>query len=70
MNPKILELFVQAGGYVEIDDVTRDEFTYTENLDVEKFAKLIVKECAELAGCNGHVSGFTLGELIKDYFGD
>jgi hypothetical protein len=38
-----------------------------EGLDL--FAELIIKECAELAGCNSHVSGFTLGDLIKDHFG-
>lgn len=37
--------------------------------EVQKFAELIVKECAELAGCNGHVSGFGLGDLIKEHFG-
>ena len=36
---------------------------------IEAFAKLIVKECAEVAGCNGHVSGFSLGDLIKEHFG-
>ena len=35
----------------------------------EKFAELIVRECAEIAGCNGHVSGFALGDLIKKHFG-
>ena len=35
----------------------------------EKFAELIVRECAEVAGCNGHVSGFTLGDLIREHFG-
>jgi hypothetical protein len=35
----------------------------------EKFAELIVKECADVAGCNGHVSGFALGDLIKEHFG-
>lgn len=33
-----------------------------------KFAELIVNECAEVAGCNGHVSGFELGDLIKKHF--
>ena len=36
---------------------------------LEKFAELIVRECAELAGCNAHVSGFALGDLIKEHFG-
>jgi len=35
----------------------------------EKFAELIVRECADVAGCNGHVSGFALGDLIKEHFG-
>jgi hypothetical protein len=35
----------------------------------EKFAELIIKECADVAGCNGHVSGFALGDLIKEHFG-
>jgi hypothetical protein len=39
------------------------------NSFAEKFAELIVRECAEVAGCNGHVSGFSLGDLIKEHFG-
>jgi hypothetical protein len=38
-----------------------------EGLDL--FAQLIIKECAEVAGCNSHVSGFALGDLIKQHFG-
>jgi hypothetical protein len=34
-----------------------------------EFAKLIIKECAEIVSCNGHVSGFALGDLIKEHFG-
>jgi hypothetical protein len=68
MNETIKELFKSAGGSVVIEDVTQDEWTFTENLDVEKFANLIIKECAEVAGCNGHVSGFMLGDLIKQHF--
>jgi hypothetical protein len=33
-----------------------------------KFAELIIHECAEVAGCNAHVSGFALGDLIKEHF--
>jgi hypothetical protein len=39
------------------------------HFDQEQFAELIVRECAEVAGCNGHVSGFTLGDMIKQHFG-
>lgn len=34
-----------------------------------KLAELIVDECANLAACNGHVSGFSLHDLIKEHFG-
>ena len=36
---------------------------------IERFAKVIVQECAEVAGCNFHVSGFELGDLMKKHFG-
>jgi len=35
----------------------------------DKFAELIVKECAEVAHCNFHVDGLTMGVLIKEHFG-
>ena len=35
----------------------------------EKFAELIVKECAEVAHCNFHVDGLTLGNIMKEHFG-
>ena len=61
MNERFKELFIQV----------RNE---SENMrwnieDAETFAELIVGECAEVAGCNGHVSGFALGDLIKQHFG-
>ena len=36
---------------------------------LEKYAELIVEECAEVAGCNGHVTGFALADLIRQHFG-
>ncbi len=35
----------------------------------EKFAELIVRECAEVAHCNFHVDGLTLGNIMKEHFG-
>ena len=55
MNERIKELAEQIYGSAHHDDF--------------KFAELIVRECAEVAGCNGHVSGFSLGDLIKEHFG-
>jgi hypothetical protein len=37
--------------------------------ELAKFAELIVRECVEVAGCNGHVSGYALGDLFKERFG-
>ena len=37
--------------------------------NVEKLIEHIVCECVELAACNGHVSGFALGDLMKEHFG-
>jgi hypothetical protein len=36
---------------------------------LEKFAELIVRECAEVAHCNFHVDGLTLGNIMKEHFG-
>jgi hypothetical protein len=53
MNERIKELARQAG--VDFGSVTQDYFgewfpaiTSTEKIDFEKFAELIVRECAEL----------------------
>ena len=68
MNERIKELLAQA-----YDQAVPETWTTlsSEQLErvYEKFAELIVRECAEVAGCNGHVSGFTLGDLIKEHFG-
>ena len=66
MNDRIKELAAQAEIYADaILDAGGDFLIpYTE-----KFAELIVRECAGIAGCNGHVSGFSLGDLIKQHFG-
>ena len=67
MNERIRELAEHAC----FDEIGKDYSLYF-NLTkdkVEKFAELIVRECAEVAGCNAHVSGFALGDLIKEHFG-
>jgi hypothetical protein len=48
MNELIKQCFIKADGSIEIDEVTRDEWTYTENLDVEKFARLIIQEAMSI----------------------
>ena len=44
-------------------------FPNEDLLVVHDFATQLIKECAEVAGCNGHVSGFELGDLILEHFG-
>ena len=38
-------------------------------IGLEKFAELIVRECCEVAHCNVHVDGLTLGGILKEHFG-
>ena len=63
MNKRIKELVEESGialGNNYAEGSRRDL--------LNKFAQLIIKECAEVAGCNAHVSGFALGDLIKEHF--
>lgn len=74
MNQRIRELALQAGAEfwqrLENDVVKENAYiTFDPPESLEKFAELIVGECAEVAGCNGHVSGFALGDLLKKHFG-
>ena len=67
MNQRIKQLaFEAANGMLSYDGEGEWHLSQKE---VEKFAELIIKECADVAGCNGHVSGFSLGDLIKQHFG-
>ena len=73
MSEKIRELAEQAGPNTE--EELNDDRTNIYVIDVEKFAELIVRECAEVAdqerpnylGC-GYVTK-TKGRLIREHFG-
>jgi hypothetical protein len=46
-------------------DLSREENeTFTMS-----FAELIVNECCEVAHCNFHVDGLTLGTILREHFG-
>jgi hypothetical protein len=60
MNERIKELLTQSG---------YDARYCSEDFDPAKFAELIVRECAEVAHCNFHVDGVTLGNIMKERFG-
>jgi hypothetical protein len=67
MKEKVKELALQCGAWHQVYGDCL--LLHNHNFDIEKFSDMIVKECAEVAGCNGHVSGFALGDLIKEHFG-
>jgi len=64
MNKELIQKLFSKSCWDEQAEVDIEDF-----ISVEKFAELIVRECSEVAGCNGHVSGFSLGDLIKEHFG-
>ena len=74
MNEKIRALAIDAGiGFTLWDDSGREMIdNYTPEERLEKFAELIVKECAEVANDhNSEAEGITLGvgRVIKEHFG-
>ena len=68
MNKVIRELFVKAGGTIEVCDVTQDEvLTYSEECDPEVFAKLVIEECVGIA--NSYDNFGWCSVKIKEHFG-
>ena len=66
MNIQIRELLKQATKAVDPDD---REWVFSE-VDQEKFAKLIVAECAEIALVDGQATGnFEVFNKISRHFG-
>lgn len=66
MNERIQALADQAEDYADsiVDQGGEFHSAYTQ-----KLAELIVRECAEVAHCNFHVDGVTLGNIMKERFG-
>jgi hypothetical protein len=71
MNERIQELAEQAGLYVDLDGTPWPRAMSAEDCEAayKKFAELIVRECCEVAHCNFHVDGLTLGGIMKKHFG-
>lgn len=67
MNQRIRELAKQAGGH-GLKMSTMGLSLLGEDA-IEKFAELIVQECCEVAHCNFHVDGLTLGGIMREHFG-
>ena len=64
MNERIKELAEQAWDTTAVSP----DFGHPVSF-AEKFAELIVKECCEVAHCNFHVDGLTLGNILREHFG-
>jgi hypothetical protein len=69
MNKRIRQLARQADP--EYTGVYDDNMGHALVGDeaIKQFAELIVRECCEVAHCNFHVDGLTLGEIMKKHFG-
>jgi hypothetical protein len=83
MNDRIKALFIQAGGSVEEEN--GNLWTYSDDLDPEKFAQLVVRECIDKITTYDLVPGHSakwediydiharllqdLGEELKEHFG-
>ena len=66
MNERIRELAVKSFD-VGLDRRNFEEFS-TDSYGIEKFARLIIEDCAYIADKN-HSLGVTTGNFMKRYFG-
>ena len=72
MNDRIKALFIQAGGSVEEEN--GNLWTYSDDLDPEKFALSVVRECAEMVRKNNYQFmsneqhyGVTSGDILNHF---
>ena len=65
MNERIQELIAQASSWVEVEIDSGTDSVY-ELLLAEKFAELIVRECANIAD---KAEPYKASDLIKKHFG-
>ena len=68
MNERIKELAVQAGA-VNVWEWASDDVLDTKNMDAEKFAELIVRECVHTVQNRGGMCGALASNWIKEHFG-
>jgi hypothetical protein len=73
MNERIKELAIQAGGYVSLAYEHDGKLILSGEDIVQKFAELIVKECAKVCLNPNHwhedAAGETYNRAIKEHFG-
>jgi len=65
MNERLKQLAIECNAWEQVYDNKR--FMVDRNFDVEKFANLIVEECADVATINQYQHG-VVGLYVKKYF--
>ena len=69
MNDKIYRMATEAGAYCETYLHGGDpKPPILDNMDLEKFAQLIVLECADIASINQY-QPYSAGHYVKKHFG-
>ena len=69
MTNRIDELFIQSGGYIEIDK-DGNRWTYSQECDPDTFAELIIEDCLDTISYGGeYVNRVKLIEQLKSHFG-
>ena len=66
MNERLIQLFRQSGGTVSVSE--NEILTYTDHFDPEKFAELIIRECADVATINSN-QWHSAGRFVLSHFG-
>jgi hypothetical protein len=66
MNDQLVKDLARKAGLIAPYGSDREGL---RDFDYRMFAELIVQECAEVAHCNFHVDGLTLGGIMKKHFG-
>ena len=75
MNERIKELVKQAGGHFSTHNLMSNPVQHRESIElwdknIEKFAELIVKECAEqVKNLRVNDYGISGAEIIREHFG-
>ena len=75
MNQRIKELVKQAGGHFSTHNLMSNPVQHRESIElwdknIEKFAELIVKECAEqVKNLRVNDYGISGAEIIREHFG-
>ena len=67
MKQRIQELALKCGAWHQV--YGNRMFMIDEHFDIEKFAELIVRECAEQVDWILAEGGKTQGDLIREHFG-